>query len=230
VTERLVSSLSPMIDHWWWRPGWSVGRQFYTWHLTFEGATDVLRLVHEYTAHLDLPGLDIIPDEWLHLTMQGIGFVDEVDEGDLEKIVGAAQQRLSVLEPFQISLGPTVVDPEVVRLKVAPPEPVVRLRHELRAAIAEVWGAVRVPEEADDFTPHVSLAYSNRPGDMQPILEAANGAGPTPGTVTLTHADLILLNRDNKRYEWTTYAEVALAGSSLSPLPHSSYPPSNADY
>jgi hypothetical protein len=43
----------------------------------------------------------------------------------------------------------------------------------LRAAISEVWGTCNVPEDEDDFTPHVSLAYSNRDGDMQPVLDAA---------------------------------------------------------
>jgi 2'-5' RNA ligase len=199
-----------MIDHWWWRPGWSVGRQFYTWHLTFENAPDVERLIGEYNAHLDLPGLDIIPARWLHLTMQGIGFVGEVDENDVDKIVSAAQTRLAGLEPFPITLGPTVVDPEVVRLQVTPAEPVSKLRKELRAAIGEVWGAANVPEDEDDFTPHVSLAYSNQAGDMEPILRAASAISPEPGHATITHVDLIMLNRDHKQYEWTTYAKLAL--------------------
>lgn len=206
-----------MIDHWWWRPGWSVGREFYTWHLTFRDAPDVLRLAHEYAAHLGLlPGLDIIPDEWLHLTMQGIGFVGEVEEDDVDKIVARAQQRLASLTPFDVTLGPAVVDPEVVRLEVSPAEPVRQVRHALRAAIADVWDAEQVPEDADDFAPHVSLAYSNRAGDMQPILEAVSAATCAPGHARINHADLILLNRDSKQYEWVTAAEVGL-GTTGSP-------------
>ena len=26
-----------MTSHWWWRPGWSVGRAVYTWYVTFDG-------------------------------------------------------------------------------------------------------------------------------------------------------------------------------------------------
>jgi len=199
-----------MTDHWWWRPGWSVGRQFYTWHLTFEDAPDVTRVVRDYHAYLDLPGLDIIPERWLHLTMQGIGFVDEVNEGDVDKMVSAAHDRLSALDPFVITLGPAVVDSEVVRLRVNPAEPVARLQRELRAAIGKVWGSEHVPEDAAGFTPHVSVAYSNGDSDVRPILKAVTATSPNPGTATIRHADLILLNRDHQQYEWATYAEVRL--------------------
>jgi 2'-5' RNA ligase len=199
-----------MVNHWWWRPGWAVGRRFYTWHLTFDDAPDVTRLVHEYDAHLDLPGLDVIPERWLHLTMQGIGFTHQVPTADVDEIVSAARARLAHLEPFQITLGPADVDPEVVRLTVTPTEPVTALRHQLRGAIADVWGNDRVPEDEADFTPHVSLAYSSRDADLQPILDAATTVAPTPATMTVHHADLIQLHRDHQQYEWTTYAEVPL--------------------
>lgn len=206
-----VSPTEPprMRDHWWWRPGWAPGRRFYTWHLTFRAAADVIRLAHEYNAHLDRPGLDTIPDRWLHLTMQGVGFVHEVDTMDVDKIVTAGRTRLARLDPFTITLGPAVVDPEVVRLRVTPADPVALLRQELRAAIADVWGADNIPETQTGFAPHVSLAYSNQDGDMQPILDAAS-VTPKPATFTVRHADLILLGRDHKLYEWTTKAEIAL--------------------
>lgn len=210
MSTSAASPLPSMQNHWWWRPGWSVGRRFYTWHLTFAHAPEVVRLVQEYDAHLDLPGLDIIPNRWLHLTMQGIGFAHEVDTMDVDQIVAAARIRLADLDPFEISLGPAVVDPEVVRLKVTPAGTVARLRRELRRAIADIWGESRVPEGEDDFTPHVSLAYSNREGDMRPVLEAATAGIPAPATMTVRHADLILLHRDHAQYEWTTYVEVPL--------------------
>ena len=171
---------------------------------------DVARLVHAYDAHLDLPGLDVIPKRWLHLTVQGIGFTHVVPTTDIDQIFDAARARLARLEPFQITLGPADVDPEVVRLTVTPTEPVARLRARLRGAIADVWGNDRVPEDETDFTPHVSLAYSNRDADLQPVLDAATAVTPAPATMTVRHADLIQLHRDHQQYEWTTYAEVPL--------------------
>jgi hypothetical protein len=53
-----------MRNHGWFRPGWSVGRRFHTWHLTFEGQEDVHRLAVEYRSALGLLGevLTPIPD------------------------------------------------------------------------------------------------------------------------------------------------------------------------
>jgi len=42
----MPESAEQMIDHWWWRPGWSVGRKFYTWHLTFADQPQAHRLNH----------------------------------------------------------------------------------------------------------------------------------------------------------------------------------------
>ena len=47
-----------MRDHWWWRPGWRVGRSFYTWHVTFADQTAVAGLVADYAPVLErLPSL-----------------------------------------------------------------------------------------------------------------------------------------------------------------------------
>jgi 2'-5' RNA ligase len=70
-----------------------------------------------------------------------------------------------------------------------------------------------VPEDGTDFTPHVSLAYSNHDADLQSSLDAATAVTLTPATMTVHHADLIQLHRDHQQYEWTTYAQVPLGRS-----------------
>jgi hypothetical protein len=58
-------------------------------------------------------------------------------------------------------VGTCTVTSEGVVLDVAPAESVHGLREALRAAIADVWSAERIPETGKEFIPHVSLAYSN---------------------------------------------------------------------
>lgn len=131
---------STMRNHWWWRPGWAVGRSFYTWHITFAEQAELRELAEAYTPVLaELPMLDHIPVQWLHLTMQGVGFTDEVAQADVDAIVEAARRRLAELEPFTVTVGPPHVDPETIQMSVQPVEPLRNVRASIRAAIGEVW-------------------------------------------------------------------------------------------
>ncbi|WP_232108075.1 2'-5' RNA ligase family protein [Streptomyces gossypiisoli] len=199
-----------MRNHWWWRPGWSVGRRFYTWHLTFEGQDDVHRLAAEYRSALAPLGdiLTPIPDQWLHLTMQGIGFVGEVKEAAVHAIAEAARLRLASVPAFDLGIGPAVLDPEAVLLHVHPDGPVRAVRDSIRAAIGEVLG--NVPEKAEGFTPHVSVAYSASDDPADLIAQALAENDATPARARISSAELIVIHRDNCMYEWETFAKVPL--------------------
>ncbi|MDJ0345223.1 2'-5' RNA ligase family protein [Streptomyces sp. H10-C2] len=198
-----------MRNHWWWRPGWEPGRRFYTWHLTFKGQDDVHRLAAAYRAGLaGVDGLTLIPDEWLHLTMQGINFVGEVDEQVVQQVVEAARVRLAAVPAFDVTIGPAILDPEAILLNVATDGPVRAVRDAIRAGIGDVLG--EVPEKAGGFTPHVSVAYSAGDGPAAPIAAALDGLHVQPATARITSAELIVLHRDNYMYEWESFARVPL--------------------
>jgi len=144
--------------------------------------------------------------------MQGIGLVAAVSEEDAREIVAAVHARCGVLAPLTRTLGPALVDSEGITLRVAPTEQVQELRSTVRAGIADVWGADHVPESADDFTPHVSLAYSNTDGSAAPYAEALDSLEPASATVTIRATQLIVLGRDEHLYRWEPYATVALEG------------------
>ncbi|HEV8164118.1 MAG TPA: hypothetical protein VGR74_06675 [Actinomycetota bacterium] len=102
-----------MRRHWWWRPGWRPGRRQVAWHLTFgdqtvsRGRADLRRAVGGYQARLaEPPGLDPVPVEWLHLTVQGFGFADELGAGEVERMVAAVGRRCAALAPLRLTLGP----------------------------------------------------------------------------------------------------------------------------
>lgn len=210
----MIEIVQDMQDHWWWRPGWRVGRSFYTWHVTFDDQPAAHQLAADYAPVFgDLPILDPIPVRWLHLTMQGIGFTDEVDRTDIDAIVAAARDRCAAVAPFRITLGPARVDPEALMLPVQPREPLIALRAAIRTAIADVWGPDSVPEDPHDFDPHVSLAYSNNTGPAEPITQRL-AAQPLPSAeITVHRAALIDLNRDHHAYEWTDIATAELSAS-----------------
>jgi 2'-5' RNA ligase len=201
-----------MRNHWWWRPGWRVGRRIYTWHVTFSGQRALHRLARNYRDALaPLPGLDLIPEQWLHLTMQGIGFTDEISGQDITDIAEAARKRLAAQPPVAVTAGPAVVDPEAVVLTVHRADSLDPVRAAVRAAIADVRGAANVPE-SEEWTPHISVAYSNSDGPAGPYIDAIGPVTPRTEKVSVTSVQLIQLGRDTRLYQWTTKADVPLSG------------------
>jgi 2'-5' RNA ligase len=199
-------------DHWWWRPGWRVGRSFYTWHINFDGANELHTLAARYRAVLaDLPGITLVPDRWLHLTMQGVGFTDEVGHDDVSAITEAAGKRLALLSPVTVQFGPAVIGDEAVALPAQPDGAVRAIRAAIRSAIGDVWGADAVPEEADRFRPHASVAYLGKEGPAAPYVEAVSHVGDGAARTPIRAASLIRLHRDRRMYEWDTLATVPLS-------------------
>jgi 2'-5' RNA ligase len=198
-------------DHWWWRPGWSLGRSFYTWHITFDNQPDIHRLIYSNAEAISkFSTLDPVSLNGLHLTIQGVGFVDEVDRPDIDRIIEAARAHCSGLEPFTLRIGPPHVDAETVQMYAQPIEPVVSLRLALRTAIGDVWGSQNIPESMDGFRPHVTLAYSNGISPISKIYDSLRTAGAPVGQASVSRVSLIELNRDHRRYEWTEIATVDL--------------------
>jgi 2'-5' RNA ligase len=200
-------------DHWWWRPGWAQGRTFYTWHCTFQNQPQVHGLAQKYRDALaGVPDLDLVPDLWLHLTMQGLGFTDEVSTTDVDAIVVEAQKRLALIPAFDIEFDRPTFTPEAVRWD--PEGPVDAVRDAIREAIASVWP--QVPEPAEGFSAHVTIAYANHDGPADKVLAALQDVPSQPVVASIASADLIILNRDQRMYEWEPYATASLSkGTSL---------------
>jgi 2'-5' RNA ligase len=183
----------------------------YTWHVTFDDHPELHELVSAYQAALSpLGGLDLIPARWLHLTMQGIAFTDETSQQEVADIADAARKRLANQRAVSLTIGPAVVDPEAIMFEVTPTDALTPVRAAIRSAIADVRGAEQVPE-SDEWTPHISLAYSNSDGSAAPFITAVDSVPNLPVTLTVSKAHLIELNRDTHLYQWTTTAEIPLS-------------------
>ncbi len=65
-----------------------------------------------------------------------------------------------------------------------------------------------VPESAQGFAPHVSIAYSCSDGSVKPVGEALSQV--EPATVRLDSVELIVLDRDHRMREWEPFAGIPL--------------------
>jgi 2'-5' RNA ligase len=185
------------------------GRRVYTFHVTFAGIADMQQLAASARERLaGLPGLDPVPASWLHLTMQGIGFADEISDADLKAIADAARGRLATINPITISVGPPEVADEGIACWMRPARALDPVRDEIRAAIGDVWGPASVPEGAE-WTAHVSVAYANADGPGDPYEAALSGLDDV-ASFTVDAVDLIKLGRDQHVYEWESIARLPL--------------------
>ena len=105
-----------------------------------------------------------------------------------------------------------VVLPEAIALPPKPAEPVHTVRGAIRAGIADVWGATKVPEPDIGYRAHVSIGYVNAAGPAAPIVNALQTVVPAPASITFRAASLIELHRDRRVYQWRVVEDAPLGG------------------
>ena len=189
-------------NHWWWRPGWRPGRHFYACHLTLNNQPQLRTLVKQcQDAITHLPDLDLIPPQWLHITMQGIGFVDEIGEADLAAVTKRIGETLRYSKPPAATFHRPAIRPEAVTFKANTPEPLYQLRLAMHGAIASVLGPAKFHEPMpapEQFAPHVSAAYVNSDGSAKPIANAIGSIDFQAVTATFDTASLLVFHRDRR--------------------------------
>jgi 2'-5' RNA ligase len=194
-----------LVNHWYWRPGHRPGRPFYTWHLTFENQHDLHRLVTEYHNILQqFPFLDLVPIPWLHMTMQGVGFVDTVTDHDLHTLLDAVRVRTAHLTTLPLQFHQLTARPQALALHPNTADAVTAVRHAIRRGIADAWGTEQVPEPPDGYAyqPHISVAYANTQHSTTTLRAALADHHPAPATTKVEHLSLIMIQRDNHQYRW----------------------------
>lgn len=207
-------------DHWWPRPGWRPGRRMYTWHLTFEHTDALHEHTRRYQSALTGPHLHLVPPEWLHLTVQALGYADEITHTERDAAVDGVAAALRAVPPFTLSFGRPVVRSEAVAMHPTPAEPVHELWATIRAGIADALGGNAVPtgpEQTDGFRPHVSIAYSRADQDAASVIAALDEAHGHIGAVRVPVTAVSLIEQERLLaphwlYRWTTVATTTLTG------------------
>jgi 2'-5' RNA ligase len=199
-------------NHWHWRPEWRGDRPRYWWYLTFADHSALHDLARSFQGHVGgVDCLDVIPVQWLHLTIQDIAFLHEIGPGEVSALGDAAVEAVADLPTLRLSLGPVRTTNSAVVLEARPTDRLSAVRDRLRRAIAEVRGPEQVPGPVE-FRPHVSLAYVNRDCDASDALDPLLGVPMLMVQVTVTKVTLAAVTRGNRAYRWEVATEVPLGG------------------
>lgn len=211
ATDRYAEH-DEMANHWWWRPGWKIGTRFYAWHITLDGQDELHRLIDLYQDVLrPFPTLDSIPRQWRHITLQGLGHVEDVSDQQRDEAVHAVAERLAKLDPIESTFQRAVIFREAIALPPSNPEAFADLRNEIRAGITDAWGWCL--ESPDGFRAHTSAAYCNGTADAAPLRQALTQAEPNEAHTRVGQVSLIRMHRDHRMYEWETAGSVPLSGA-----------------
>jgi 2'-5' RNA ligase len=197
-------------DHWQWRPEWACDRACVLWYVTFESQPELscqASLAHERLRRLPL--VDVVPLPWLHLTVDDVGFADELSPRELEDVVAAARAAVAGWVAPPLSLGPIRPMEDSVVLQAGPAAELGDLRDRLRSATS----AVRGPEAVsglDAFWPHVTLAYLNDACSSELVMEPLGPLCDARLVVAAPRLTLASVTRQDRHYQWTALAELPL--------------------
>ena len=173
----------------------------YTFHLTMERADAVRGLARSVRPVLErFECVDPVPESWLHLTMNGLGFADEVPDDRLEAIADEVFALWSSLDHPVLRFTHLFVGLEGTMLVAERSDWLMALARAQRAVIDRLLG----PREWGDFWPHASLCYFNGPMDPRPLVGAlAPVLDAVPDGVDVAPAlTLMRLGRDERVYTW----------------------------
>jgi 2'-5' RNA ligase len=182
------------------------------WHVLLgddEAVRAIVREAHDRLA--GLPGLDLVPPRFIHLTIFIAGYAHEITDHQVDVMAEEATRQLARVEPITVTLGRVLYHPEAVVLEARPAE---RLRPLLEAAkFATRTATGRDGLLAHDaWVPHVTVAYSSAEGPAAPIIGALGTRLPDR---ELTVRSMHIVNQDGPEtvWEWRPLMEVRLGSA-----------------
>lgn len=218
---RSFTALTQMADH-WDRPGWSGGRRFYYWMVTFPNSPNLVSLARQCQGALTHLGMDPIPDDALHVTMPRIGDTAHVSPAQIQHLIALAEEL--PLTSFPVAAHPLAGSQGAVRFTLTPWTPLVRLH----AQLSEVGRRARVPGGSPTaaFRPHLGIQYSNRSQSAGAVIDNVAGLRQLPPVaLDVTTVDLVELRRTDRpqrAYRWDVLHRLGLGSRTAPPSPASS--------
>ena len=199
---------------------WSRGRaQYLTFILRIEDTAARQHLARTGERLRDIPGVELYPDWYWHVTVKGVGFQvikrthgDDVLRDDVSRIASAARGVLARLGGYEGQLGLANGFAAVVFVELSDGGRTRELNVALSEGIPQVQ---RYPGDGDRFLPHISIARftSNEGLDrLKAALAELRREGPGPA-LPVRRVDFIKAWLSEDPPEFDTLATYQLASA-----------------
>ncbi|MEU6996650.1 2'-5' RNA ligase family protein [Streptomyces sp. NPDC046465] len=153
--------------------------------------------------------LGVVPEQWLHSTVQGIHHTIDTDQ--TTQLREALRAELTGMKPFQVQLGPVWPGVTAVTVAVYPEHGMAQLNDRARTAAGKVPGvSLRAREER--FWAHASLAYARADFPDRALNRALRALRPPRVDVTIDRVHLVNQYQSPGRgyYTWDVDDEIPL--------------------
>ncbi|MBV6695694.1 2'-5' RNA ligase family protein [Kitasatospora aureofaciens] len=153
--------------------------------------------------------IGVIPEEWLHSTVQGIHHA--LDAEQLAQLRGTLRDELAGIQPFRVQLGPVWPGITAVTVAVYPEDGMAALNDRARTAAEKVPG-ISLREKEARFWAHASLAYARSDFSGRDLNRALRALRPPRVDITIDRVHFVnqYQHPDLGYYTWDVVEELRL--------------------
>ena len=177
---------------------WAAGHDLHLLVLApVAGAASRASITRVQGALRNLAGVEIHPPEFLHITLQSLGFVSraELQPSDgLRRLALELAPRIAQINPFEVMLGGVNALHSCAFLEVRPSAGLRALRHAVRAAAG---AGIQELDPYPDYLFHLTIGYFGQRASMHTLVPAiARLRGHAAGRLLVDRVDLVALPTD----------------------------------
>jgi 2'-5' RNA ligase len=203
-----------MTDRWQNRTEPAPGEGLIYWHILLGDNPDVIAVATDARRRLaPFTGLHFTPLAWLHMTVLIAGPTSEIGENQIRQMASAAGRLLAEVPPPTVTIGKVLYHPEAIMLAAQPAENLVPVLEAVQEATREVTGGSgRAGSKLPSWTPHITIAYSTKQQQAEPII-AALGLSLPERKVQLGAVSLVCQHGPERSWDWQPNATVQFGTS-----------------
>ncbi|GAA4378057.1 hypothetical protein GCM10023088_38530 [Actinomadura verrucosospora] len=197
-----------MVNRWQNRQEPGPGQGTLYWHILVGDHPEARDLANTAQKRLaGFHGLHMTPTEWLHITTLVAGPTEEITTDQQHEMLSTASELLAALPPVTVTLSRILYHPEAIAVAVQPTASLRQIRNAIQTATGEVTGREGYTEGPTQWTPHMTLAYSETEQPAEPLITALGRELPIC-EVTIKEVNLVDQRGPERLWKWCPIGSV----------------------
>lgn len=209
-----------MTDHWAREQQWRPGQGLWALYVICGSIPAVVGHATQFQERLSgMRGLDLVDPRWLHLTVLGVAFVEDVEPAALARLVDRVTAITAAEPAMEMVAGAPRARTDAVWMPVSTTPSVVPLRNSLEQAVVTCLGRRPhpLPLPPEGFQPHVSIAYANADAPLvDEVDDRLSGVDLAPVSFRASHLSLLRLRREAPRWSWDAEQRIPFGSNAVS--------------